>query len=144
MAKIANVFWYCRDWKEGINTKWLQKSMKKIAAMRKAVQVLDGSDAVQSGDDSISTIVCPANVQWTPISDDSCDLLGYADAIHATKDGNLFFRFPAESGFPATDWLDEKAANAHLDKIQAAAAAEEDKAWELKQKREAAKKKRGK
>ena len=140
MAKIANILWTSRDWKESINTKWLNKAMKTISPMRHGVQVFDGSDAVNTGDDSIATIVCPANIQWKPLSEDTSDLLGYASEIHATTDGTLSFRFPEDSGVPATDWLDEKAAQAHIVKIQE----ESERLWELQQKREAAKKKRRK
>jgi len=140
MTKIANIFWNSRDWKQSIDTKWLNKAMKAVSAMRHGVQMFDGSDAVQSGDDSISTIVCPSNVQWKPLSEDTSDLLGYCSEIHATTDGTLSFKFPKQAGIPATDWLDEKAAQAHIVKIQE----EDERLWELQQKREAAKKKRRK
>jgi hypothetical protein len=118
----------------------MQKAMKEVAALGCAIQVLDGNDAVNTGDDSITTIVCPSNIQWKLLSEDTSDLLGYASEIHATTDGTLSFKFPKQCGIPATDWLDEKAAQAHIVKIQE----EDERLWELQQKKEAAKKNRRK
>jgi len=137
-TKIANVRWQSRDWKESIDVKWLQKTMKEVQAMGHGCQMLDGSDAVNLGDDSMTTVVCPANVQWKPITES--DVLGYVDEMHVAKDGTLSFKFLAEYGLPETGWLTEKEAQKHVDELIEA----DEKAWELKQKKEAAKKKRRK
>lgn len=128
--KIANVRWQGRDWKESIDVKWLQKAMKEVQVLGHGCQVLDGSDAVNMGDDSLTTVVCPANVEWKAITES--DVLGYCDEIHAAPDGTLSFRFLEEDMLPSKDWMDEKTAQAHVDLI----IEKEDKAYEAQRLKE--------
>jgi hypothetical protein len=106
---IANVCLCLRDWKESIDVAWLQKSMANLQANGHRIQLIDGEAAAHTGGDDIATVMCPAGVNWQPMSEDACDIISYDGSIeiHVTTDGTRSYLI-------AGKWMTEQEAIAHI------------------------------
>jgi hypothetical protein len=113
----ANVRFFVMDWKEHIKGSDLAKAIKEIEKLGHGSVVID--DACNTGSDTIVTLVIPADVQFTKQGEDFDTALGYCSEIHITKSGNLWFKFPKDSGMPATDWMPLKNAVVWVEGIMA-------------------------
>jgi hypothetical protein len=117
MAKTANVRWFCYDWKERIKGSDLAKAIKEVEAMGRGSMVLD--NAVDTGNDSLVTLVLPEGFEINIPGEEFGDLLGWAEEIHLDSSSVFWFKFSAQCGMPATDWLKIKDATTWINGLMA-------------------------
>lgn len=108
--KIANIRCFCYDWKDRIKGSDLAKAIKEVEKCGHGSKVIDS--AVDTGNDSIITLVVPEFYDLDRLSEDVGDIFGYTDQCCVTKGGkrldgfdSLWFKFDAQCGMPATPWL---------------------------------------
>lgn len=115
--KTANVRWFCYDWKERIKGSDLAKAIKEVEALGGGSVVLD--NAVNTGSDSLVTLVVPKGEGIGELDEEFGDLLGWAEEIHLDSNSVFWFKFSAQCGMPATDWMQMKDATTWIDGLMA-------------------------
>lgn len=118
MSKIANIRWFCFDWKEHVKGSDLAKAIKEVEKCGHGSKVID--DAVNTGSDCLVTLVVPESYQHSgKLSEDIGDLFGWANLGHVDANGDLWFKIDAQCGMPATDWLIAKDATTWIEGLMA-------------------------
>lgn len=115
--KTANIRWFCFDWKEHVKGSDLAKAIKEVEKFGYGSKVIE--NAVNTGSDSYVTLVVPEYYNLDTLGEDVDNILAFADAMHITKDGGLWFKFDAQCGMPAAGWLSQKDSVCWVEGIQA-------------------------
>lgn len=97
----ANVRFCAMDWKDSVDPKWLHKAVKEIEGLGRGSSVEEHHSAVC---DSKIVLVLPGDAGYRSIPNDLADILAYCEEM-SINGGEFHFRFSAESGMPATPWL---------------------------------------
>ena len=114
----ANVRYFVMDWKERVKGSDLAQAIKEVEAFGRGSQVIDR--AFDTGNDSFVTLVIPGDITYKGLKNKDLEevVLGWCESVFLSETGFYYFKFAAQCGQPATDWLVEEEALKHIDRME--------------------------
>ena len=114
--KTNNVRYFFLDWKEKVSESKLKIAIKEVLKFGNGIKII--TNGIETNNDSYAVLIVPEYFNFDILTEEVGNIFYFASAVHVDKDNKLWFKFDAQCGLPATDWLNTVDSQTWVEKIE--------------------------